>query len=132
MNAASVRPNYRVGSLYAFWTALLLATQEPFSVLAAKQLSTPYFIGVTQFALLLSVPLLILSAAGRRDFIALLLDPRSYGKLFVLFIIGLAGLLLYDFGLSSAHPIIVAVILNLSPFWAALVTLIVSRKGLPV
>lgn len=132
MNAASARPNYRLGSLYAFWTALLLATQEPFSVLAAKKLSTPYFIGVTQFALLLSTPLLILSAAGRRDFLALLLDPRSYGKLFFLFVIGLAGLLLYDFGLSTAHPIIVAVILNLSPFWAALVTLIVSRKGLPV
>jgi drug/metabolite transporter (DMT)-like permease len=132
MNAASASPNYRLGSLYAFWTALLLATQEPFSVLAARKLSTPYFIGVTQFALLLSVPLLILSAAGRRDFFALLRDPRSYGKLFFLFIIGLAGLLLYDFGLSTAHPIIVAVILNLSPFWAALVTLIVSGKGLPV
>lgn len=132
MNAASASPNYRLGSLYAFWTALLLATQEPFSVLAAKQMSTPYFIGFTQFALLLSAPLLTLPAVSRRDFLALLLDPRSYGKLFCLFIIGLAGLLLYDFCLSTAHPIIVAVILNLSPFWAALVTLIVSRRGLPV
>jgi drug/metabolite transporter (DMT)-like permease len=132
MTIFSTRPNYRLGSLYAVATAVLLATQEPFSVPAANRLSSPYFIAITQFALLLSVPLLTLSARSRRDFFALLRNGRHLGKLFVLFLVGLSGLLLYNFGLSSAHPIIVAVILNLSPFWAVLVTLFVSRKGIPV
>jgi drug/metabolite transporter (DMT)-like permease len=124
--------NYRLGSLYAIATAILLATQEPFSVLAAKRLSSPYFLGITQFALLLSVPLLTSPANRRRDFMALLTNRKHLGRLLILFCVGLAGLLLYNFGLSSAHPIIVAVILNLSPFWAALVALVVSRKGVPV
>jgi hypothetical protein len=44
-------------------------------------------------------------------------------------------LLLYNIGLSSAHPIITAGVLNLSPFWAGLVALVVTRKtmaGSPV
>jgi drug/metabolite transporter (DMT)-like permease len=45
---------------------------------------------------------------------------------------GLCGLFLYNIGLSSAHPIITAAILNLSPFWAALVALVISRKAIPV
>jgi drug/metabolite transporter (DMT)-like permease len=49
----------------------------------------------------------------------------------VLFVIGCAGLLLYDVALSSAHPIISAAVLNLSPFWAALVARMVSRKQIP-
>jgi drug/metabolite transporter (DMT)-like permease len=126
------RANYRLGSLYSLTTAVLLATQEPFSALAAKRLSSPHFICLTQFALLLSVPLLTLSAASRRDFIALLSDFRNLGKLAILFIAGLCGLLLYNIGLSSAHPIITAAILNLSPFWAAMVALIITRKAIPV
>ena len=113
-------------------TAVLLATQEPFSALAAKRLDSAYFIFLTQIALLLSVPLLILSAASRRDFVVLLSDTRNIGKLVVLFFVGLCGLFLYNVGLSSAHPIITAAILNLSPFWAALVALIISRKPIPV
>jgi drug/metabolite transporter (DMT)-like permease len=80
----------------------------------------------------LSVPLLTLSAESRRDFIALLSDVRNLGKLAVLFVVGLCGLFLYNIGLSSAHPIITAAVLNLSPFWAALVALIISRKAIPV
>jgi drug/metabolite transporter (DMT)-like permease len=132
MSCSPAHADYRLGSVHAVVTAFLLATQEPFSVLAAERLSTPYFVGFTQFALLLSVPLLTLPAGSRRDFIGLVTDPRNLGKLLILFLIGLSGLLLYNFGLGSAHPIIVAVILNLSPFWAVLVTLIVSRKGIPV
>ena len=124
--------NYRRGSVYAVWTAFLLATQEPFSVLAAKRLSSPYFIGFTQFALLLSIPLLTAPAGVRRDFFTLLLDARNLGKFLILFCTGLFGLLLYNFGLSTAYPIIVAVILNFSPFWAALVTFVISRKRMPV
>src|SRR5579872_2819436 len=131
--AKSSRASYRVGGIYAIVTALLLATQEPFSVLAAKRLSSPYFIGITQLALLLSVPMLTLPGGARLDdFVALLTNRRHLGRLLLLFCVGTAGLLLYNLGLSSAHPIIVAVILNLSPFWAALVALIVSKKGVPV
>jgi drug/metabolite transporter (DMT)-like permease len=126
------RTNYRLGGLYSLLTAVLLATQEPFSALAARRLSTPYFICLTQFALLMSVPLLTLSAASRRDFIALLSDFRNLGKFAVLLIAGVCGLLLYNVGLSSAHPIITAAILDLSPFWAALIALIVTRKAIPV
>jgi len=132
MNTATKHPNYRLGSIYALWTAVLLAAQEPFSVLAAKKLSSVSFVGFTQFALLLSVPLLTLSAATRHDFFLLLRNPSHFGKLVILFFIGLAGLLLYNLGLGSAHPIVVAVILNLSPFWAVLVTRVVSRKGVSV
>ena len=36
---------------------------------------------------------------------------------------------LYNIGLSSTHPIITAAVLNLSPFWAALIAAIVSRRS---
>jgi drug/metabolite transporter (DMT)-like permease len=132
MTISTPRANYRLGSLYSLITAVLLATQEPFSALAARRFSSPNFICLTQFALLLSVPLLTLPAVSRRDFIALLSDARNLGKLAILFIIGLCGLYLYNIGLSSAHPLITAAILNLSPFWAVLVALIISRKAIPV
>jgi drug/metabolite transporter (DMT)-like permease len=124
--------DYRLGCLYAIWTTILIAAQEPLSVLAAKRLSSSAFVGLTQFALLLSVLLLTLSGRIRRDFFAVLTNPRHFGRLLILFFIGVAGLLLYNLGLGSAHPITVAVILNLSPFWAALVARVISRKGIPV
>ena len=126
------RANYHLGSLYSLVTAVLVATQEPFSALAARRLSSSYFIFLTQLALLLSVPLLTLPRSSRRDFIALLSNVRNLGRLGILFIIGLCGLLLYYVGLSSAHPIVSAAIFNLSPFWAALVALLISRKPFPV
>jgi drug/metabolite transporter (DMT)-like permease len=132
MAIAARSVNYRLGGLYALLTAALLATQEPFSALAAKKLSSTTFICLTQLALLLSVPLLTLSTGSRRDFLALLSNPRNLLKFAVLLATGVCGLLLYNIGLSSAHPIITAAILNLSPFWAALVALIVSRKSIPV
>ena len=57
---------------------------------------------------------------------------RNLGKFVVLFAIGLCGLLLYDIGLGGAHPIITAAVLNLSPFWAALVARVVSKRRLAV
>jgi hypothetical protein len=130
-NSASAK-NYRLGSLYALATACLMGAQEPFSSLAARRLSSVQFVCLTQIALLLSVPLLIAPADSRRDFAALLRDRANYGKLAILFLIGSCGLLLYNFGLSNAHPIIIAAILNLSPFWAALVALLVARKAIPI
>ncbi len=124
--------NYRLGSLLSVITAFMLATQEPFSFLAAERLSTLQFVCLTQIALLISIPLLTLQATSGRDFIALLRDGSNYGKLAVIFAIGMSGLLLYNFGLSNAHPIIISAILNLSPFWAAAVALMISRVPIPV
>jgi drug/metabolite transporter (DMT)-like permease len=118
--------------LYAVATALLLALQPPFSAPAARNLTSMDFIGFTQCALLFSVPLLIARADTRRDFAAIFMDVRNLPKLAAVFLVGTAGLILYDIGLSSAHPIISAAILNLTPFWAALVALVVSRRGVGV
>ncbi len=132
MTISTRRANYRLGSLYSLVTSVLLATQEPFSALAARRFSSLQFICLMQFALLMSVPLLTLPAASRRDFVTLLSDVRNLGKLAILFLIGLCGLVLYNIGLSSTHPIITAAILNLSPFWAAVVAGLVSGKSIPV
>lgn len=130
-NTASTR-NYRLGALYSLITACLLATQEPFSFPAAHGLSSIQFVCLTQIALLVSIPLLTLRATSRRDFFALLGDSSNYGKLAVILAIGMTGLLLYNAGLSNSHPIIIAAILNLSPFWAALVALLISKVPIPV
>jgi drug/metabolite transporter (DMT)-like permease len=124
--------NYRLGSLYSLITACLYATQEPFSFPAAMRLNTLQFVCLTQIALAVSIPLLTSRPTSRRDFFALLRAPTNYGYLAVIFAIGMSGLLLYNFGLSKAHPIIISAILNLSPFWAALVALILSRVPIPV
>ena len=124
--------NYRLGSLLSLATAFLFATQEPFSFLAAKRLSATQFVFLTQIALLISIPLLTVHPASGRDFLKLLRTPTNYGKLAVVLAVGLAGLLLYNAGLSHAHPIIISAILNLSPFWAALAALLISKVPIPV
>jgi drug/metabolite transporter (DMT)-like permease len=124
--------NYRRGTLYAVATAVLLSLQPPFSAPAARNLSAMDFIGFTQCALLFSVPLLIARADTRRDFVAILVDVRNLPKLAAVFLVGSTGLVLFDIGLSSAHPIISAAVLNLTPFWAALVAFVVSRRSVAV
>ncbi len=56
--------NYKLGSVYAVFTALLLSVQEPFSFLAAKRLSITQFVFLTQVALLMSIPLMPLIMAN--------------------------------------------------------------------
>jgi drug/metabolite transporter (DMT)-like permease len=124
--------NYQLGSLYAVITAFLYATQEPFSFPAARHLNTLQFVALTQVSLLVSLPLLLSRSTSRRDFLALVRKPINYGYLAVIFAIGMTGLLLYNFGLSNAHPIIISAILNLSPFWAALVALVLARVPIPI
>jgi drug/metabolite transporter (DMT)-like permease len=124
--------NYRLGSLFAIITAILYSTQEPFSFPAARHLNSLQFVCLTQIALLVSVPMLLSRPASRRDFLALIRDPSNYGPLAAIFAIGMSGLLLYNFGLSNAHPIIISAILNLSPFWAALVALVIMRVPIPI
>jgi hypothetical protein len=123
--------NYKIGAVYSLITAVLFSIQEPFSALAAKSLTSSEFICLTQIALLLSVPLLTVGRASRHDFAAVLFDVRNWGKLAILFAVGITGLFLYNIVLSSAHPFITAGVLNLLPFWAALVTLAISRKSIP-
>jgi hypothetical protein len=130
--AVCVLDQLSLGSLYSVITAFLYATQEPFSFPAASHLSTLQFVCLTQIALLVSVPLLMSRPSSRRDFVALLRKPANYGYLAVLFAIGMSGLLLYNLGLSNSHPIIISTILNLSPFWAALVALLISRVPIPI
>ena len=119
--STSHKINYKVGSLYAVITSFLLSIQEPFSFLAAKQLSVLQFIFLIQVALLISIPLVTVRATNRRDLISLLGNVKNYGKFGVLFAIGMSGLVLFKLGLSKAHPIIISAIINLMPFWAALV-----------
>ena len=125
------RGDYRRGGLYALAASALIAVQEPFSALAAKQLDAATFVAVTQISLLVSIPLLLARAEARRDFARLIATPAAWPKFAVLLVVGLGGLMLYDVGLSSAHPIVSAAVLNLSPFWAAVVAFVVSRKPIP-
>ena len=124
-------PDYRLGMSYALVTAALLALQEPFSALAARKLSAVDFLAFTQVSLLLSIPLLLARPRGRQDFVTILTTRAHWPKLVVLLGVGGAGLALYDVALSSAHPIITAAVLNLSPFWAALVARVVSGRSAP-
>ena len=132
MSQSATSINYRLGSLYSVITAFLYATQEPFSFPAAKHLNTLQFVALTQVSLLVSIPLLMSRSKSRRDFVALVRKPINYGYLGIIFAIGLTGLLLYNFGLSNAHPIIISAILNLSPFWAALVALVLAGVPIPI
>ena len=126
------RINYKLGSVYAVVTALLLSVQEPFSFLAAKRLSITHFVFLTQVALLMSIPLLIARRRSRNDLILLLGNAANYGKLGALFPIGMMGLLLFKLALSNAHPIIISAIINLQPFFAALVALLIAKVPIPV
>ena len=125
-------PDRRLGALLAISTAALLATQEPLSFLAAKRLDAEAFVLVTQASLLVSVPLLLWPPKARRDFLAILRTPSMYPKLAGIFALGLTGLLLYKAGLQGAHPIIVAAIFNLSPFWAAMVARLIVGAKIPL
>ena len=126
------RINYKLGSLYAVATALLVSVQEPFSFLAAKLLSVVQFVFLTQVALVMSIPLLMANGKSRRDLVLLLGNAANYFKFGVLFLIGMAGLLLFKLGLSNAHPIIISAIINLQPFFAALVALLIAKVPIPV
>src|ERR1700678_3962747 len=60
------------------------------------------------------------------------ITSASYLKyFFVLLLIGLLGHVLYFIALSKGHPVTLAAVLNLSPFWAAMVALVISKKAVP-
>jgi drug/metabolite transporter (DMT)-like permease len=82
--------------------------------------------------LLISIPLLIARPKSRRHLVLLLGNTGNHFKLAILFLIGMAGLLLFKLGLSDAHPVIISAIINLQPFFAAMVALIIAKVPIPV
>jgi len=125
------RSNLFLGCLYALTTAARLATQAPLSFLAAKQLSVAVFIGATELILLLCVPFMVRTRRSREHFVALLSSASNLVKLGALLLIGLIGIVLYVFGLGRGHPIVIAAVLNLDPFWAAIIAYLAAGKKIP-
>jgi hypothetical protein len=123
--------NRKLGGALALAAAALIAAQPPLSSPAAQAFSTIQFMFLTQVALLISIPLLLATRDARRDFVAALGAPSNLGKLAAIFAIGTIGLVLYTVSLSHAHPVVVVAILNLSPFWAALVAYFFTRTPIP-
>jgi drug/metabolite transporter (DMT)-like permease len=123
--------NRKLGALYGVATAVLLATQPPLSSPAAKAMSPIKFVFLTQVGLLVSVPLLLSTGDSRRDCLALLRSVSHYGRLGVILAAGAAALVLYNLSLAGAHPVIVTAVLNLAPFWAALVALALTGTPIP-
>ena len=126
--------NYQLGSLYSVITAFLYATQEPFSFPAAKHLNTLQFVALTQVPPCSYPFRFLLETTGQSPGFRRPVSKAApnYAYLAVIFAIGMTGLLLYNFGLSNAHPIIISAILNLSPFWAALVALVLAGVPIPI
>lgn len=123
--------NLKLGGALSVATAALLATQAPFSVLAAQHLSLAIFVGVTALALLICVPFMLVTKKARADFWSLVSSLSYLGKFAVLLLIGLAGQALYAVGLGKGHPVVVAAVLNLDPFWAALIAFLILGKTIP-
>ena len=119
------------GALYALATAALLATQAPLSLLGAKRLSAAEFICVTEMVLLLCVPFMLRTQRSREHFRALISSVSNLGKFGVLLLIGLIGIVLYAFGLGRGHPIVISAVLNLDPFWAAIIAYLIAGKKIP-
>jgi hypothetical protein len=119
------------GALYALATAALLATQAPLSLLGAKRLSAAEFICVTEMVLLLCVPFMLRTQRSREHFRGLISSVSNLGKFGVLLLIGLIGIVLYAFGLGRGHPIVISAVLNLDPFWAAIIAYLIAGKKIP-
>ena len=134
VQASGAKPASRavVGAAFAMAAAALMAVQDPLSGPAAKTLTPAQFVLLTQAALLLATPLLILRRDARRDFIAILRSAPKRWRLAALTALGLMGLGLYNVGLSGAHPVVITAVLNLSPFWAAMAARVVLGKRAPV
>lgn len=120
-----------IGAAYAMAAALCIAVQHPFSTLAARKLSASQFVCVTQFALVIATVIALLSGKTRSDFRKIVTSLSSASKVLALCLLGLAGVLAYEISLSDANPILIAAVLNLEPFWAAIVSRMFTGKGLP-
>jgi hypothetical protein len=127
----SGRSAYARGAAFALFTAALLATQEPLSGPAAQKLGAVQFVLVNQIALTLATPFLLWDRDSRRDLRAIFTSPPGWKHLAALMAVGLMGLALYNLSLSRAHPVVISAVLNLSPFWAAMVARTLSGVAIP-
>ena len=118
--------------VFALITAVLYSTQAPFFGEAARQLSAAAFVGLTQVALLFALPFMLARGKSRTDFVAIFRNRALYGKLAAILALGVVTIFCLIFGLRGANPIVVAAILNLSPFWAALIAKFVSGNKIPI
>jgi drug/metabolite transporter (DMT)-like permease len=125
------QPSLFRGALYALATAALLATQAPLSLLGAKRLGAAEFISVTELVLLLCVPFMLRTQRSREHFRGLISSVSNLGKFGVLLLIGLIGIVLYALGLGRGHPIVISAVLNLDPFWAAIIAYLIAGKKIP-
>jgi drug/metabolite transporter (DMT)-like permease len=85
----------------------------------------------TELILLLCVPFMLRTRRSREHFVALLSSASNLVKLGALLLIGLIGIVLYVFGLGRGHPIVIAAVLNLDPFWAAIIAYLAAGKKIP-
>jgi drug/metabolite transporter (DMT)-like permease len=99
------------------------------SLLGAKRLSVAEFIGVTELVVLLCVPFMLRTQRSRVHFRALISSVWNLGKFGVLLLIGQAGIVLYAFCLSRGHSIVVSAVLNLDPFWAAIIAYLIAEEN---
>jgi drug/metabolite transporter (DMT)-like permease len=111
--------------------AICIAAQHPFSTVAARSLSASQFICVTQFVLVGATLIALARERTRSDFWRIATNLSSMRRLLLLALLGLAGVLAYEFSLNDASPIIIAAVLNLEPFWAAIVARFFAGKRLP-
>jgi drug/metabolite transporter (DMT)-like permease len=125
------KPNLKLGATLAVATAFLIAAQAPFSLLATKSISLPAYVLVTEIAQLCCVPFMLRSGQARKDFRSLILQRENVPKFSLLLAIGMISLLLFAFGLGKGHPVVISAVLNLDPFWAALVAFFIAGKTIP-
>ena len=123
--------NFAIGAIYALATAGLLASQSPLSFLAAKAVQCSRFHKRDRVSVAVLLPFMIRSQRAREHFRTSISSLSNVGKYAVLLLIGLIGILLYAMGLGKGHPIVIAAVLNLDPFWGSIIAYLIAGKTIP-
>ena len=79
----------------------------------------------------MGVPLLIFVSTRGKDFVRILGDTRRWPHLLISTGLGLLVTYLYVWGNPKVHPVLVALLLNTSPLWAALWARLLKSESLP-
>jgi hypothetical protein len=114
--------------------AFLYAAQHPLSKPAASRLGDSWsasasLLLIVQVAMvLIGLVIAAWSPRIRSAIVAILRDTANWGKLFLLSTIGLASIGLYIVNMHALSPILMAVVLNMFPFWNLIVTSIVQKR----
>jgi drug/metabolite transporter (DMT)-like permease len=116
---------------FAILAAVLLATQHPLTKPVATNTGAPVLIAaVSALISLVGVPLLLMLGKGKEDFHAILERPH-WGKLAILTIIAALSIGLYVTGMMLVNQVLVSLVLNTSPLWAALFAERISGQKRP-